>query len=336
MMKDLPETNQNTFLKKYTSILSTVACLLSISLFAQNLVPNGSFEEGTNCPSFFGNLEEECLFWYNSILTESEEEATTPEWFFDCNEQNALNPPNVAFGYQEPADGFGYAGMSVFNELPTSPPNYREIIGVELAQPLMQGQSYILMFKLARLFLPQQGIASNNFGCKLTSYPHFLTNSHAVDNTSLFKIDSVITDTLNWLQVSFQFEADSNYSFIHFGNFYSDENTEFILDGDIGGFSYMILDDVSLNQTTLNSKDIKKPNFQIGPNPVRDQIRITGLNAINYSSFRIYNSNGRLVKVVDKNDDKQSIIDVSSLPQGLYLLHIQTPKSNYYETLIKI
>ena len=94
----------NTLMK--SSLLFLLAVLVgSVNVSAQNLVPNGSFEEGIECPSFIGNVDAQCADWFNSISYPSPSaNQITPEWYHACGELDVFVPPNVAFGYQDPPE----------------------------------------------------------------------------------------------------------------------------------------------------------------------------------------------------------------------------------------
>src|SRR5690606_22328889 len=70
-------------------------------------------------------------------------------------------------------------------------------------------------------------LASNNLGVKFSKHPIYLTPESITNNNSHFNIDTIVQDTVNWNYFSFEFIADSAYQYVHFGNFYSDENTDY-------------------------------------------------------------------------------------------------------------
>lgn len=309
----------------------------SVNVLAQNLVPNGSFEEGIECPSFIGNVDAQCADWFNSISYPSPNaNQITPEWYHACGELDIFTPPHVAFGYQEPFDGEGYVGLVVYNNQDGVEESYREIIGVELIEPLIQGNTYLVEFSIVRLYLNVNAIATNNFGYKFTTQQQVNYDSLLVDNTASFHIDTIVSDTANWLNVSSEFIADSNYSYIHFGNFFDNENTEFIIDGDFGIYCNMALDAVSVTEvSTVNTKESSILNdLGIFPNPVLDKLYINSNSKI--TNYALYSSSGSEIKIVRDCNDSSIEIDMQSLSKGIYFLHLTTTKSKYYEKIIKI
>ncbi len=310
----------------------------------QNLVPNGSFEEGAEgyeCPNYIGFFDLECAHWYASIQdpTLDWENWPNPDWFHTCSSIDALSPPNVAFGgYQVPFDGEGYAGICTFNPNVNSIPeleNYREYIGVELSEPLAVGQNYLVEFKIARL----TAFASDKMGFKFTTYPYFESAAAATDNFAHFFIDSVITDTLNWLEVSTEFTADSAYSHFHIGNFFDDEHTTVIYYWEYGSCAYYVVDDVKIS-THLNSTVSRdEPNeIKVFPNPTNHRVHIKCPNHERIESVQIHSMKGVCIydANLSKGNSNYCTIDLSGLPQGIHSLRIKTDKSTYHDRIVKV
>lgn len=98
---------------------------------AQNLVPNGSFEEYTECPSIMAQVPY-ATGW--SVFSQS------PDYFHACNTNDSMDVPLNLVGYQPAFDGEGYAGVVTFLE----GSQYRECVQHELAEPLIPGGTYYL------------------------------------------------------------------------------------------------------------------------------------------------------------------------------------------------
>jgi hypothetical protein len=296
---------------------------------AQNLVPNGSFEEGLECPSFIANLDAQCSNWFGSLVDEDITQTPTPDWFHECSEFETLSPPNVAFGFQEPLDGVAYAGIGTYS---LNDPNYREIIGVELNSPLNIGQPYLISYFVSRLSKNGVNFATNNMGFKLTTYPTFNTSDFP-DNDPTFSIDTVISDTTSWIEVTHEIVADSAYGFIHIGNFFNDNNTETLQFNVNATNAYYVIDDVSLTSTLSSVQQGHSRILHIYPNPTERFVKIKSDEEIfNYS---LYTLNGRLIKT-DKGDNQSLVeMDMEELPSGVYMLHLTTRTTSYYERVVK-
>lgn len=79
----------------------------------------------------------------------------------------------------------------------------------------------------------------------------------------------------------------------------------------------------------LGFSEVTAPRVVVGPNPVRDRVRIqTEAPLIGWS---LYDVQGRLIQEADSSDQ----VNVSKLPSGLYLLHVQTEAGRVSQKLIK-
>lgn len=305
----------------------------STNMSAQNLVPNGSFEEGIECPSFIANLDAQCSNWFGSVIDDLNF-TPTPDWFHECSEFESLTPPNVAFGYQEPLDGSGYAGITIFD---SNDDNYREIIGVELTQALIPNQNYELSFFVSRLEADGAQLAANNMGFALTTYPNYSTASFPT-NEAFFKIDSILTDTASWTQISVDIIADSAYTYLHIGNFYDDESTDTLKLHLNAVVSYYIIDQISMYSTLNIRGNNVQECFRSYPNPVTDLLQIDQSCSAEITGLSIIDLTGKVLFNLPHNSSEHIQIDISSLglAKGIYILHITTKNSYYNEKFFKL
>jgi hypothetical protein len=309
----------------------------SVDVLAQNLVPNGSFEEGSECPMFFDDLHFRCNNWYKSIQVPGVpmNENPSPDWYHECSDINDLTPPNTVYGYQEASDGDGFAGLINFDLIN---PNIREIMGIQLSESLQVGEVYFLTIKLATEFNAlNSGIATNNFGFKLTTDPIFSTSSQAVNNFAHGFINEVVTDTSGWVEHSFQFIADSSYQYIHFGVFFTDDEVavETLGDPNIARVAYMFIDDINLSDEPLLTENRANQDLiKIYPNPCQDQLNFTINSSIDY--INIFTTQGGLVKKILIRKDEPSAY-IGNLSKGLYIVQIVLRNGkNIFQTFIKI
>lgn len=79
---------------------------LAISLCGQNLVPNPSFEEYTECPLSVAGLGPVAESWYSWN--------ETPDYFNACSNDIGGNAgtPNNTWGFQWPITGVAYASLA--------------------------------------------------------------------------------------------------------------------------------------------------------------------------------------------------------------------------------
>jgi hypothetical protein len=89
-------------------------------LQAQNLVPNGDFEEYFGCPSMVGQIDS-CKYW-----THPANLVAGADYFNRCSTFIGVDVPINKNGIQEPRSGDAYCGMAIYD--PYSIIDYREYI----------------------------------------------------------------------------------------------------------------------------------------------------------------------------------------------------------------
>lgn len=228
---------------------SFLFALYQLSALSQNLVPNPSFEDYTvDCSSYIWSPT-------GPLVADN--------WRSYRGSTDHINPCNYNYwtstsGPQSPQEGNSYAafGLTVDN---VDYPNCREHLGVELISPLIINQTYyveayfslaegewtdIACNKLGILFLNQSYNSAIEY-CPGTCS----TCLNYLPNFAHLYTDQIIDDTQGWVKVSGCFTADSNYSHMAIGNFFTDENINYytIPTGSLGlGNTYYYVDNVSV------------------------------------------------------------------------------------------
>jgi hypothetical protein len=126
-------------------------------LYAQNLVPNPSFESYTTCPTNFGQI-------VNSINWQAV--ISSPDYFNSCSSYSNISVPANFFNsnFQSARTGNGYAG---FITLGLYTYNTRENISVPLISSLVNGNNYLVKFYVAAA--QAYKLASNNIALNFSS-----------------------------------------------------------------------------------------------------------------------------------------------------------------------
>ena len=109
--------------------ISFLTCFIStFSLWGwgQNLVPNGSFEQFSNCPDGLNDFSQ-TKFWTVPTLG-------SPDYFHTCTVGDASVPNNI-FGSQTALSGSAYIGITVYDTFDIY--SYREYIQVQLQQTIL-------------------------------------------------------------------------------------------------------------------------------------------------------------------------------------------------------
>ncbi|MBK5285578.1 MAG: T9SS type A sorting domain-containing protein, partial [Bacteroidia bacterium] len=287
--------------------------LLSRFCFAQNLVPNPSFEDTVACPSNSGQINN-AVGWSSYRVT--------PDYFNTCADSSSfVSIPWNFCGYHYPRTGNAYAGfiIGLFNA--------REYIGIQLSQLLNMGQQYYVSFYVCRGGNINRNRASNKIGIHLSTIPYSSPSPAPISNISQVYTDSVITDTVNWTRISGSFVADSAYQFLSIGNFFNDSLTTYIAFDSIHYQCYYYLEDVILSPEPDCCEGINQAHtsdlIKVFPNPTSDWIEIEGSNI---SKLNFYNVLGEICYTNDIPSASPRRVNVSNLRKGVYTLKIQTSK----------
>ncbi|MBS1773258.1 MAG: gliding motility-associated C-terminal domain-containing protein [Bacteroidetes bacterium] len=184
---------------------------MSISLRAQNMVPNGDFEDYIICPNATSQTIR-CNGWRQYTLGSS-------DYFNVCSIGTDVSVPANFFGAQNPASGNAYAGGYTYYTT-SSLFNYKEYV-THTITPLTIGQAYEVSMSVS--LAGRSGYGTNDLGV------FFYENGPATMIGSNYYIPSgaqisyssygPITDTTNWVRLVKVFVADSAYDNIVIGGF---------------------------------------------------------------------------------------------------------------------
>lgn len=215
----------------------------SRSSIAQNLVPNGSFEDITQCPWAQMQLD----FAY-PWTTPQGLGCAIPGSGIICGSSELWHSCSATWGpiYQKPRNnGKGYAGCFFFLH-PTYPGN--EYIEVELKDSLINGKTYCVNFYVSLIKLAGYATSEMSvcFTKKIISDTTYFPLSKFGYIPQVNNSNGIIKDTANWVLISGSYTSQGGEKFITIGNFKSDSvsNYEFVNYGQFPA-NYFI-DDVSV------------------------------------------------------------------------------------------
>lgn len=220
---------------KSIMLLSVIILVSSNCLTAQNLVPNGGFEEYVNCPDSWVNLTQKPVVhnWYSP-------DRGTPDYYNSCG-TGVAKVPHIWAGTQETFEGDGLIG--IYN---WSKSGYKEYIAVQLEVPLLKDTTYYVHFYFA--------IAKNaEFACFDIGLA--LSTDSLINSNSILVIDSRIdSNTWNpdtgWSSIHAIYKSNGTERYLFIGNFHSKsapDTIKFInnyVHPMIIGKSYMYIDNV--------------------------------------------------------------------------------------------
>lgn len=253
---------------------------------AQNLVPNGSFEEMDDCleVNTWYYPETGPLGWYSY--------AGSGDYYLSCLPYGAFNGvPLSAWAFQYPQDGLAHVGVMTYHQNMSS----REYFAIELAEPLQVGATYYGSFYASVTWngyepTQQLWLASSNVGMRFTMaaeqwefgdpLPPFL-------NAAQVYHPEILADTVNWVLVSGSFVADSAYRYVVIGNHFDNAHTDTLHLADYtqsarGG---TLIDNVCVSLNPLGCPlangivEAVANSVGLFPNPVENELRISGVEA---------------------------------------------------------
>jgi gliding motility-associated-like protein len=237
----------NFLFARIRNFFSRLPCFLlfllinSSGLFAQNLVPNPSFESFTTCPIFLGNAGPmNPAPWFTPGPGNA-------DYFNACALPVFVGVPSNYHGFQDARTGDAYSG--IYFKITGS--EYREYLEIQLSQPLVANTCYRVGYymNLGNIDCPV-----NQAGALLT--PNMVLNplgmTPQIDHGGQY-----YTDTLGWTLIYDYYTAVGGEEYLTIGNFHNDVETNFQ-----GGcidpmpFAYYYIDDVFV-------VELPDPNLQI-------------------------------------------------------------------------
>jgi len=209
--------------KHFLSLL-LLGTMLSQSV-AQNLIPNGSFEEFESCPDNFRQLDR-ALHWTGA-------NTGSPELFHACG---------FTDDFVAPYDGDGMAGLILHADYNNSV----EYLQAMLMDTLQKGKSYCFSYQIRAS--RKTPILINKIGA------HFSKKKLATPNWEPFYLrptvfeDEIVENRDNWQKITTQFTAKGGERFFTFGNFFEQHflKERLVQRPQMAWYSYYYVDDFQL------------------------------------------------------------------------------------------
>jgi outer membrane protein OmpA-like peptidoglycan-associated protein len=210
-------------MKIYSIILLFILSLFSASIIAQNLVPNGSFEDYKKPIIYIGGIKP-VKKWFVPNKGTPDVFRPTSHSFFGNNYNK--------FGNQSPKDGNAYLGIGFECGI-----GY-EYISVSLIDELKENSIYFVSFYLS--FMDKSHFLMSGIGIDLSDKePHVRKKDHDWNSDiGLYKykyykgqnvvlLDTLINDKENWTYCSLIYRAKGGEKYLTIGNFIPYEHAEF-------------------------------------------------------------------------------------------------------------
>lgn len=309
---------------------------------AQNLVPNPSFETYTLCPDNISGLSDDQV----SRATGWSSFCWSSDYFNSCASNTQVSTPMNYLGYQKAYDGQAYCGIILKS---SANPEAREIVGIQLTQPLQIGTKYFVSFMSSLSLELQQGLyalsnaSTNKLGAKFTKTSYTILNPPTINNSTHIVSNTFIIDTLNWTQIFGSFVADSAYNYIMIGNFFDDASTPTIhyFGSPTYTLSYYFIDKVIVSKESIeaagtvgiyNHNSFK--NSFLFPNPFQNHLKIISESEV--LAVSIMSQLGIQCFYLANPKSSELHVDMSEYPNGIYYVEIEALSNKSIHKLIKI
>lgn len=254
------------------------------SLAQDNLVPNGSFEEYSSCPTGNdlnnGQLER-AIGWWNPTLG-------TSDYFNACNTNGIVDVPNNIYGNQLAFDGNGFVGIGLISWNTDSTLIERnEYVQCKLLQPLKPCTEYTISINVS--LAETSSHAMRQLGVVCTTGSIGEVNDRFINVQPSIVNNTIINDTSSWVKISDTFIAKGGEEFLTIGYFSDEITNDTLLFNDTGidtYFSYYYVDSVSLIEGSRKENcEIVFPNVftpnNDGVNDIYDLSMLTSFENIN-------------------------------------------------------
>lgn len=229
------------------SIYIVLLSFVCLSAYAQNLVPNHSFENAWSCPEDYQGYAVKNPFpgWINP-------NNGTPDQVHACSQQRAGVPENFA-GYMYPYDGNGYAGIILREKFDDSLKVYRgvsrEYIQTKLESPLEKDKLYCVKFYYVNA--KKSMFSVNALGITLTlnqissRHADLIIQQPQVKNSP----DHMMTEMDDWVEFCGYYRAGGGEQYLTIGNFMDNVSTQYVLNNNEYSdsaffYAYYLIDDV--------------------------------------------------------------------------------------------
>jgi len=298
---------------------------------AQNLVPNHSFE--------FVNKPQKTLF-PGTI------EYAAPWFTLGKGSPDLIQNKTEKQAKQNAADGLNYAGIIVYDD---ENKDFREYLQVKLLAPLQAGKEYCVSIKtsLAResfYSIDRLGILFNKDTLKSKNW-------YALDKVPQLKTPDykALNDTNTWQRFEWKYVAEGSERFIVIGNFYSDIQTNLIINKRTSFFktASLYVDDVIIQLCNPEPEEVKSSNAGtkinregrlfipnvLTPNQdgFNDLFEIEGLPL--YTRLIIRDLNGLEIL---KTNNYRNDWDANGVPAGKYKYELRFPDGNVVYGVIDV
>jgi hypothetical protein len=291
--------------------------------YAQNLVPNYSFEQVDSCPYKQGQLS-----FAQGWINPQNDTNGTPDFFSHCSPVFQFNTPANILGFAFPKTDSSYIGLLLFQYY-QGINNLREYAEIELLQTLIAGEQYYLELNVS--CAENVGYAQNLIGMAFSDTLYINpTYQYFPIPTALEHIGSPIIDTTNWTKISGIYSAIGTEQFLLLGCFKPDNIL--LLDSlnvgsPIDDFSYYYFDDIKvIPLDSLQGIDEPISNLLVNvyPNPAKEWLTLDfNSNIQKQLNVSLFSVEGKEIKNWSEKYTSKMYLTLPQLSNGIYFLKIR-------------
>lgn len=282
---------------------------------AQNLVPNGDFEQYSGCPHDPDRLDS-ALFWMNT--SPDVPNSGSPDYFNACDTLYVDVPDNFYYGYQHARSGNGYAGIILYT--PNFGGNVREHIEVQLTQPLTPGWHYHFEMYMS---VPDNFVwACDDIGVYFsdTAVTNITNWAPLPFVAQIQNVQGNLPDTTNWIAMTGNYWGTGGEEYMIIGNFRNDFQTS-ANPVNLGGqqYAYIYIDDVSLTHSGTGIEEMQNDAVSVYPNPAVDQFQISA-SIPDQLQLTLFDAEGKMLKM--ETFCGTTTVSLDGLAQGVYFYEV--------------
>lgn len=279
--------------------------------FAQNLVPNPSFEELDSCPDNQNQLYK-AKYWFNP------NQFTSPDLFSSCSTNPDISTPNNLFGYQEPKSDSSCTLIAV---LYGSNNFGHEYISIRLTDSLLKDSVYCVSFYISPVSDNSTELFTDGIGAYLSGDSVYQTVNTYLDLPAQIRmLGTIFDDTSSWNKIEGFYVAKGGGKFITIGGFWN--ISELSWKGNSSDAHIVYVDDVSVTKCAPPPDTTANTNFiNVYPNPNTGQFSINfGVMEEQNGQFSLWDSSGRLVyKSANLTGKLERDVHLPQLSSGIYM-----------------
>lgn len=284
---------------------------------AQNLIPNGSFEQYTSCPSGPSQVDSS-LFWMNPSTGFP---FGTPDYFNSCATSFVFSVPNNGGGFQNAHSGNAYMGMVLYH---MNSANAREFIETPFSSPLVANQIYHFEMYVNVIDLAAKTTDAIAVYFSDTAITGFNNQLPLPFTPQISNVGGNYFNSNSWTLVSGDYTAHGGENYLTIGNFKYDSLTSTLPNNTSGNqvsVAFALVDDISLTLITGIDNQSEIESINVFPNPFNDKIEIT---ANNYEPLDIslYDIAGR--KLLQKRFTNSVLLNTNKLENGIYIFEVRS------------